>query len=104
LIGGAGNDLLSGGSGDDTLTGGAGDDRFVFHNGDGLDTITDFTAGNSSGDVIELHGYGVSTFAGLQGLMSQVGSDTLITFDPDNVVTLHNVTTGQLNSGDFVLS
>ena len=53
-------------------------------------------------DLIELHGYGVSTFASLQGLMSQVGSDTLITFDPDNVVTLHNVTMGQLNGGDFV--
>ena len=98
LVGGAGNDVLSGGAGNDTLSGGTGDDRFVFHNGDGLDTITDFAAG----DVIDLGGYDATDFAGVHALMSQVGSDTLITFDPANVITLHNVTVSQLNGGDFV--
>ncbi|HEY4940495.1 MAG TPA: hypothetical protein VII56_03630 [Rhizomicrobium sp.] len=102
LSGGDGNDTLYGGRGNDTLSGGAGDDRFVFHNGDGLDTITEFTPGDSSGDVIDLHGYGVANFAALQPLMSQVSGDTVIAFDPWNEITLHNVFMGQLNAGDFL--
>ncbi|HXC55385.1 MAG TPA: hypothetical protein VNU97_08830 [Rhizomicrobium sp.] len=104
LSGGDGNDTLYGGRGNDTLSGGAGDDRFVFHAGDGLDTITDFTPGNSSGDVVDLHGYGVANFAGLQALMTQVGDDTVIAFDPANEITLQHVTMGQLNAGDFLFS
>ncbi len=104
LNGADGNDILVGGTGNDTLTGGTGDDKFVFHNGDGNDTITDFTAGDSSGDVIDLHGYGVASFADLQALMVQSGGDTVITFDADNHITLQGVTMTQLNSGDFLLS
>ena len=101
LDGKGGNDLIVGGKGDDTLTGGAGADTFVFHNGDGLDTITDF---DPASDVISLHGYGMASFAALQSAMAQVGSDTVITFDSDNVITLHDVTMSQLNSGDFILN
>ncbi|HEY4941090.1 MAG TPA: M10 family metallopeptidase C-terminal domain-containing protein [Rhizomicrobium sp.] len=104
LNGGGGNDYINGGHGNDTLTGGAGDDRFVFRTGDGLDTITDFTPGNSSGDVIDLHGYGVLTFTALQAFMTQSGADTVIAFDDQNHIVLHNVTMAQLNAGDFVLS
>ncbi len=42
-----GSDLISGGAGNDLLTGGAGFDRFVFHAGDGNDTITDFKANST---------------------------------------------------------
>lgn len=104
LSGGDGNDTLVGGRGNDTLSGGAGDDRFVFHNGDGLDTIIDFAPGDSSGDVVELHGYDVANFAGLQALMSQVGADTVIAFDPWNEITLQHVTMAQLNAADFRIS
>lgn len=102
LNGGGGNDILTGGTGNDTLTGGGGNDKFVFHNGDGLDTITDFVAGDASGDIIDLHGYGIANFAALQPLISQVGNDTLIAFDPDNHIVLQNVTMTQLNGGDFL--
>ena len=63
---GGGNDTLLGGDGDDQLTGGAGDDIFVYTSGDGLDTITDFNAGNTgtlndedsgNNDFIDLSGY-----------------------------------------------
>ena len=104
LNGGGGNDYLNGGTGNDTLTGGSGDDRFYFRTGDGLDTITDFTPGNSSGDTIELHGYGVASFAALAPFMTQVGADTVIAFDDQNHIVLHNVTMGALNSGDFIFS
>ena len=54
LDGGAGNDVIRGGRGADLLTGGEGDDIFVFEVGDvisgrttyGVDTITDFVAGD----------------------------------------------------------
>lgn len=104
LGGGGGNDLLAGGRGNDMLSGGTGDDRFVFKTGDGLDTITDFTPGNTGGDVIDLHGYGVTTFAALQGLMSQIGSDIVIAFDDFNHIVLQQVALAQLNAGDFILS
>jgi Ca2+-binding RTX toxin-like protein len=104
LNGAGGNDVITGGTGNDILTGGTGDDRFVFHNGDGLDTITDFTPGSGSNDVVELHGYDVANFTALQALMTQSGADTIITFDPNDTITLHNVTAAQLNAGDFILS
>lgn len=48
LSGGGGRDTLDGGSGSDRLTGGAGRDQFIIHPiaGTGLDTVTDFTAGD----------------------------------------------------------
>jgi Ca2+-binding RTX toxin-like protein len=104
LNGRAGNDLINGGGGNDTLTGGAGDDHFVFVFGDGHDTITDFSPGNGSGDVIDLHGYGVTTFADLLTHMSQVGADVLIDLDAQNQITLQHVMLAQLNAGDFLLS
>jgi hypothetical protein len=64
----------------------------------------DFTAGDSSGDLIELSGYGVAAFAPLQALMSQDGSDVMIAFDSDNQIMLHGVTLGQLNQNDFQLA
>jgi Ca2+-binding RTX toxin-like protein len=104
LEGGGGNDYLNGGTGNDTLVGGTGDDRFVFKFGDGLDTIRDFAPGNAAGDVIDLHDYGIATFAALTPFMTQVGADTLIAFDDQNHIVLHNVALAQLNAGDFVLS
>ncbi len=44
---GLGDDTLTGGSGNDALTGGLGDDTFVYTVGAGMDTITDFGAGNT---------------------------------------------------------
>ncbi len=48
LYGGAGNDILNGGDGNDTLTGDIGKDTFVYANGEGHDTITDFTPGDDT--------------------------------------------------------
>jgi len=46
ILGGAGNDTLIGGLDADTLSGGLGNDRFQWRDGDGTDTITDFTTPN----------------------------------------------------------
>ena len=57
IDGGAGADVIQGGKGNDVLTGGAGNDIFIYTDGDGKDTITDYSAG----DVISLSGdYNIS--------------------------------------------
>ncbi|MEZ5715950.1 MAG: calcium-binding protein, partial [Paracoccaceae bacterium] len=80
LTGGEGNDTLDGRGGFDTLEGGAGDDllsggvnadRFVFADGNGADTITDFE-GLNGGEKIDLSG--VTAIAGLADL--ELGSAT----------------------------
>ncbi|MCS6319864.1 MAG: hypothetical protein H8K05_19270 [Nitrospira sp.] len=43
LVGNAAMNHLTGGTGDDRLEGGAGDDTYVFHLGDGVDTISDIS-------------------------------------------------------------
>jgi Ca2+-binding RTX toxin-like protein len=101
LSGAAGNDLLIGGAGDDTLTGGAGNDVFAFAAEFGKDRIMDFLAGADTDDVIE---FDDATFADLSAVLaaaSQVGSDTLISYDANNTITLKNVTVGNLHTDDF---
>ena len=51
LFGLGGDDFLYGGQGKDELTGGAGADTFVFSQGSGKDTITDF---NMEEDIIHI--------------------------------------------------
>ncbi len=107
VYGGGGNDTLDGGDGDDRLdgeddddllTGGAGNDTFAFYGRSfGRDVVTDFV----SGDVIELSTSAFSSFADVQGQMSQVGSDTLIRFDDTATVTLAGVTASNLTNADF---
>ncbi|MCA0964721.1 CAP domain-containing protein [Salipiger bermudensis] len=48
VFGRDGDDTINGGTGDDLLTGGSGADQFVFHTGDGQDTITDYEIGKDS--------------------------------------------------------
>lgn len=61
LDGGEGDDVLIGGPGNDILTGGDGADTFVFAaSGSGMDTITDFGAG----DALEVTGVAVTAFLG----------------------------------------
>jgi Ca2+-binding RTX toxin-like protein len=58
LVGHDGDDVLRGGGGDDTLIGGKGADIFAYnHEGDGLDTITDFDAVNLRHDFLHVGQY-----------------------------------------------
>jgi Ca2+-binding RTX toxin-like protein len=99
LIGLDGNDTLIGLGGNDTLTGGRGAgsaDTFVFNPGFGHDTITDFSAWR---DVMQ---FSPALFANYAAVMesTQVGADTVITFDANNTVTLANVS-APLSSTNF---
>ena len=113
LTGGDG-DVLIGGAGDDTLTGGAGNDLFAFADGDGHDTITDFTLGGGTGDLIDLSNVALPDFGGagsvagrdftdVLALASQVGGNTVIEFDALNSITLNGVNLANLTAGDFLL-
>ena len=101
---GLGNDTIDGGTGNDAMSGGLGDDSFVFRLGDGVDHVMDFTAGDSSGDLIELTGYGVATFCAAPGRHDPGWQQRDDRFDSDNQITLHDVTLGQLNQNDFLLA
>jgi len=73
------------------LIGGGASDIFMFRPGFGLDTITDFSAGAASQDVMEFTNDVFADFASVLTSASQVGSDTLIMVDASNTVTLKNV-------------
>lgn len=82
------------------LFGGADSDTFVFANGDGLDTISDFSLIES--DLIQLSGYTVESLTALAALFSEDGGDTLITFDALNVVTIKSIASGNLDEDNFL--
>jgi Ca2+-binding RTX toxin-like protein len=94
LNGGGGDDTLWGDAGTDTLTGGAGHDIFAFNKGDGVDIITDFTAGGLV-DQLRIHGY-----SGYQSLQ-QVGADTRVVLSGTESILLRNVTAASLTADDF---
>ncbi|WP_206019892.1 DUF4214 domain-containing protein [Pseudomaricurvus alkylphenolicus] len=105
LDGGSGNDTLVGGAGDDILTGDGDDDRFVFTPGDGMDTITDFSAGESSSqaDKIDLSGFGAfDDFTDVQDAAEQDGDDTVIDLGGGDQLTLLGVTATDLHENDFI--
>jgi Ca2+-binding RTX toxin-like protein len=101
LNGGSGADIIIGGIGDDALTGGAGSDTFVFTPDFGKDTIADFTAGAASEDIIQFDDDVFADFAAIVAAAAQVGSDTVIAYDANNVVTLKNVSLSSLHQDDF---
>ncbi|WP_424957097.1 calcium-binding protein [Hyphomicrobium sp. 1Nfss2.1] len=101
LFGDDGDDKLDGGAGDDFILTGAGDDTIVFRPGYGSDFIGDFTAGANTDDVIEIGGFNIADFAELQGLMSEWGGNTFITFSDGSELAIEGVTNAQLHSDDF---
>jgi Ca2+-binding RTX toxin-like protein len=102
LRGDANANKIEGGAGNDTLTGNAGNDTFVFHAGFGLDTISDFSAGAAIGNVIQVDASLFADFAAIQSHASQVGSNTVITYDAGNTITLTGVSISALNANDFL--
>ena len=94
----AGDDQIRGFDRDEALAGGAGRDVFVFDSAAfGNDVITDF---NASEDRIEFAEWMFTSFADLQGLMSEDGTDVLIDTDYGKV-RIEGVTLGDLTVGNF---
>ncbi len=96
LFGNGGNDTLFGGNGDDLLNGGAGRDTFVFtRNGNGTDTLQDFTVGQ---DTIGLSG-GLS-FGQLS--FTDVSGSAAIRFGTETLGLLSGVSANQLVQSMFI--
>jgi Tol biopolymer transport system component len=75
LYGGKGDDTLIGGLGNDTLIGGLGNDVFVLGAGLGIDTISDFTKGQNTVELINGLTFGqLSIAAGTNGALISVAS------------------------------
>ena len=100
LNGGNGDDSLRGGDGDDTLSGNAGVDTFIFGDGWGNDTITDFSNGN---EVLDMR-----TVIGLDSLdqitVTRGPNDqgVLLTFGA-NTILLQGRVPSQIDETDFRL-
>lgn len=110
ITGGSGNDTLNGQGGADTLIGGAGNgtltggtesDVFVFAAGFGKDAINDFVAGSGTADVIQIDDAVFADLSAVLAAATQVGADTVITYDANNTITLKNVTKTNLHADDF---
>lgn len=96
LFGNEGDDVLSGDLGNDFLFGGPGRDRFAVQANSGVDFVGDFKIGE---DLLVLTG-------GLQFnqlSISQVGGNTVIRFNNQDVMILAGVTAANLSSASFVL-
>lgn len=75
LYGDNGKDILVGGKGNDRLIGGKGNDTFIYINGDGKDTIQDYTSGN---DIIKIEKGNISS-------VKVKNKDTIITIGKGNI-------------------
>jgi VCBS repeat-containing protein len=106
LDGGGGNDTLIAGIGvqvliggpNDTLTAALGSDTFAFAPNFGMNTINHFSP---ILDSIELPKSEFANFAAVQSDMQQVGANTVITYDPADVITLIGVHASSLHASDF---
>jgi hypothetical protein len=106
LNGSAGGQSLTAGSTPTTLIGGPGDvltagsgaDTFVFQSNFGTNTVNNFTSG------VDTLQFSHSIFANATTALAnahQVGSNVAITYDAQDVVTLHNVQLANLHTSDF---
>ena len=88
--------------GSDTLTGGAGTDTFVLHDASGTVTISDFSAGSNSDDVINLADVSsLNNFAAVTAAATDVGSDVIIDLGGGSTLKLTGVLKANLDSSDF---
>jgi Ca2+-binding RTX toxin-like protein len=109
INGGLGNDIITGGAGNDIMTSGGGQNTFVFAAGFGADTITGFDS-NPSGtgqDFLDVRALGITaaTFA-TRVSIGVVGSNTVVTIDGNDSITLNGVTgigANVITQADFIL-
>ncbi|MBB4294141.1 serralysin, partial [Rhizobium leguminosarum] len=104
ILGGSGTNTLTGGAGNDILIGGEAADFFVYSPNWGHDTIIDFMAIGTAHDTIRIDHSIFADWASLLAASSQSGSDTIVTADIDNTITLKNVAVSSLDSFDFLFA
>lgn len=99
IHGGQGNDTIYSELGNDTIWGDVGNDRIVIQANGLLDTVMGFTHGQ---DILELSGTILHSFTDVQSHSSFVAGSEVITFSPNDSVTLAGVS--NLADTDFVFS
>ena len=82
------------------LHGSAGADVFVFSSG--LDHVTNFS--HVQGDVVDLRGTGVTSFAQLQAFMRDEGAQTAIDLFGGGTLVLDGIRPDQLQASDFLFA
>jgi hypothetical protein len=97
LHAGSGPDILYGAPGE-TMFGGTGPDVFAFEPGFGNDTIINF---HSNNDALQFDPGLVPDFKTMIGDAKQVGTNTVITVDPNDTITLQNVKLSSLMTKTF---
>jgi serralysin len=100
IVAGTVGATLNGLAGDDVLVGGAGADLFKVAAGNGSDAILNFKPGS---DVIQLSGYGVTSFAQLQTLATQSGVDVRLGLANGESLVIRDVALSSLTAYDFGL-
>ena len=101
LAGGEGSDTLNGGAGDDMLAGGLGLDIFVFDEGSGVDTISDW----HTQDLIDLRNLSFASYESVMALSHEEGDDTVIDLNADDgdQLILLGVQLAELQRNDFLI-
>jgi hypothetical protein len=100
IVAGTVGATLNGLAGDDVLVGGAQGDLFKIAAGNGSDAIMNFKPGS---DVIQLSGYGVTSFAQLQTLAVQSGVDVKLSFANGESLVIRDTALSSLTAYDFGL-
>ena len=92
LKGSSANDVITGAAGNDTLSGNGGNDVFVYHIGDGHDTIEDAV----TGDIIQIED-DLATLPKIEFVVTEGENDMgmlignlVMTFDENNSITVKN--------------
>jgi len=101
IVAGTAGATLDGEGGDDVLVGGSGADLFRVEAGNGSDAIVNFTPGT---DVIQLINYGITNFAQIQHIATQVGSDVFLNFSNGEELAIRDVNLSDLDGYDFDLA
>jgi Ca2+-binding RTX toxin-like protein len=100
LTGDHGNNVINGRGGDDIMSGGDGGiNTFVFHRGDGRDTILDF--GPTSIDIFEIHDGIFATAADALHASRQSGADVIIDLGGGQQITVKNTALSKLSEFNF---
>ncbi|MBS3651674.1 cadherin domain-containing protein [Pseudaminobacter sp. 19-2017] len=95
------NATLNGGRGNDMLVGGHGRNQFVFHSGDGQDTIANFVPGASIGDVLDLRAFGIDSASRFAQVATNQGANVVADLGGGDRLTLLGVQVAQFHDNDF---
>jgi len=102
IYGDAGDDYVDGGAGTDNVFGGAGADQFAFRADSGVDVVGDFN--RTDGDRIDLRGTTITAFSQIQSLLSQSGSDAVLTLASGAQLRLVGIQSSSLTAADFLFA